>query len=612
MNRLWAITVLTAFLIQGRTDARSVYNTWQRSTLDQAGDTGMHTSLAFSPSGAMAISYYDADNGNLKCIRSFAGIYITQTVDSTGDVGAFSSLAYAPDGTPAIAYYDATNGNLKYADIVAGVWTPRTVYSTGNAGYQPSLAFTPDGRPAISFYDASNGRLLYAEFEATSWLVWDVGVVDDTADVGYFSSLAFNASGRPAVSYYDIAAKDLKYAVHNGTTWARMRLDSTGDVGYHTSLAFSPAGVAYIAYYDNTNMDLKMVSVGSGGLISPQAIDAGGAVGTYPSIAFTPGGQPAISYHDYTRGDLKYAVFNGLLWVLRTVDAGGGIYPSLAFTADGLPAISYYDDQSLKYARAVDTRPPSTDFDGDGISDIGVYYPTKGKWHFKNSGGWTIENQFGYKGTLPVTGDFDGDGFTDYGCYDPVGIPGLAAPGSWYLQQSRNGFRTATFGYKGTLPVTGDFDGDGIDDFGCYDPAGIPGLALPGSWYLQLSKKGFQTASFGYKGTLPVVGDFDGDGIDDFGCYDPVGIPGIAPPGSWYLQQSKKGFRTATFGYKGTRAVAGDYDGDDTDDFGCYDTTGIPGLASPGSWYLQQSRDGFRTATFGYAGTLPLGNLPPW
>jgi len=104
-----------------------------------------------------------------------------------------------------------------------------------------------------------------------------------------------------------------------------------------------------------------------------------------------------------------------------------------------------------------------------------------------------------------------------------------------------------------------------------------------------------------------VVGDFDGDGIDDFGCYDPVGIPGHAAPGSWYIMQSKKGFRTATFGYKGTVPVVGDYDGDDIDDFGCYDAVGIPGHAAAGSWYIMQSKKGFRTETFGYAGTLPLG-----
>jgi len=254
-------------------------------------------------------------------------------------------------------------------------------------------------------------------------------------------------------------------------------------------------------------------------------------------------------------------------------------------------------------------RPPiwlTVDFDGDGYSDIGYYRPDDGLWMLKYSAGGTRQNTFGYPGTIPITGDFDGDGVCDYGCYDPVGVPGHAPPGSWYIMQSTKGFRTATFGYPGTIPITGDFDGDGKCDYGCYDPAGIPGHVSPGSWYLMQSTKGFRTATFGYRGTVPVTGDFDGDGKCDYGCYDAVGIPSHAPPGSWYLMQSTKGFRTATFGYRGTVPVTGDFDGDGKSDFGCYDAVGIPGHAPPGSWYLMQSTKGFRTATFGYRDTVPV------
>jgi hypothetical protein len=254
------------------------------------------------------------------------------------------------------------------------------------------------------------------------------------------------------------------------------------------------------------------------------------------------------------------------------------------------------------------------DFDGDGRADFGCYDPvgipglaSPGSWYIMQSRAGFRTETFGYPGTIPIVGDFDGDGITDFGCYDPVGIPGLALPGSWYIMQSRDGFRTETFGYAGTIPFVGDFDGDGRADFGCYDPVGIPGLASPGSWYIMQSRAGFRTETFGYAGTIPIVGDFDGDGITDFGCYDPVGIPGLASPGSWYIMQSRNGFRTETFGYKGTIPVVGDYDGDGIDDFGCYDPSGIPGAASPGSWYIMQSRNGFRTETLGFAGTEPVG-----
>ncbi|MFN0128610.1 MAG: hypothetical protein ACKV19_18210 [Verrucomicrobiales bacterium] len=37
------------------------------------------------------------------------------TVDSTGIVGSYTSLAFTPGGEPAISYFDTTIGNLKYA-----------------------------------------------------------------------------------------------------------------------------------------------------------------------------------------------------------------------------------------------------------------------------------------------------------------------------------------------------------------------------------------------------------------------------------------------------------------------------------------------------------------
>jgi formylglycine-generating enzyme required for sulfatase activity len=218
------------------------------------------------------------------------------------------------------------------------------------------------------------------------------------------------------------------------------------------------------------------------------------------------------------------------------------------------------------------------DFDGDGTADIGCYDASGGNWYMMQTRDGFRTATFGYAGTVSVVGDFDGDGRDDYGCY-------YAPGGNWYIMQSRDGFRTETFGYSGTVPVVGDFDGDGKSDFGCYYAPG-------GNWYIMQSRDGFRTAAFGYAGTVPVVGDFDGDGRDDYGCY-------YAPGGNWYIMQSRDGFRTETFGYSGTVPVVGDFDGDGKSDFGCY-------YAPGGNWYLMQSRDGFRTATFGYDGTVPV------
>jgi len=263
------------------------------------------------------------------------------------------------------------------------------------------------------------------------------------------------------------------------------------------------------------------------------------------------------------------------------------------------------------------------DFDGDGITDIGCYYPPSGTWYVFQSGNahfWTTD--FGYAGTTPFVGDFDGDWKADFGCFDP-------ASGTWFVYQSSDGFKVSQFGNIGATsftgdfdgdglmdqgffdasipkfffmgsslgywaenfgtaggdPVTGDFDGDGIDDFGTYNaPAGL--------WQIRRSRDGDWQTNFGYAGTEPITGDFDGDTIEDFGCYYP-------PTGSWYIFKSRDGFWVNNFGYGGTIPVTGDFDGDGIDDFGCY-------YPPPGAWYVYKSTEGFWVNNFGYSGTVPM------
>jgi hypothetical protein len=227
------------------------------------------------------------------------------------------------------------------------------------------------------------------------------------------------------------------------------------------------------------------------------------------------------------------------------------------------------------------TIPVTVDFDGDGRSDIGVYHPGSGSWHLYKSREGFFQTSFGYPGTLPVAGDFDGDGRDDVGVFDP-------ASAKWSIYRSTAGQYDTVFGQVGSTPVVGDYDGDGRDDIGVYHPAG-------GNWSVFKSTEGQWDVVFGYPGTTPVVGDYDGDGRDDIGVYHPAG-------GTWYLFRSTEGYLETAFGYGGTEPIVGDYDGDGRDDIGVYDPAG-------GTWFVFKSAEGFWQAQFGFPGAIPIGGM---
>lgn len=136
-----------------------------------------------------------------------------------------------------------------------------------------------------------------------------------------------------------------------------------------------------------------------------------------------------------------------------------------------------------------------------------------------------------------------------------------------------------------SVPLVGDFDGDGKAGYGIY-------YAPTGYWQIHRSRAGMWENNFGYDGTEPITGDFDGDGKLDFGCYFP-------PSGQWYIFKSTGGFWANNFGYEGTTPFTGDFDGDGIMDFGCY-------YPPSGAWYIFKSRGGFWSNSFGYDGTSPI------
>ncbi len=210
--------------------------------------------------------------------------------------------------------------------------------------------------------------------------------------------------------------------------------------------------------------------------------------------------------------------------------------------------------------------------DTEGWFTTGVFTANNTGFHLAdvNADG-AGQNSFIYgpnlPGWLPVAGDWDGDGDDTVGVYDPFST-------TFYLVNENSATPGAVniFFYGGRhpswIPVAGDWDGDGDDTVGVFVPesatfylvnenSATPGPVIAFSYNTNLS---------GFK---PVAGDWDGDGDDTVGVFDPR-------TATFYLvnQNSATPGPVISFSYRsnltGWWPVAGDWDGDGRDTIGVY------------------------------------------
>jgi hypothetical protein len=193
----------------------------------------------------------------------------------------------------------------------------------------------------------------------------------------------------------------------------------------------------------------------------------------------------------------------------------------------------------------------------------------------------TVIQQWGQAGDVPITGDFDGDGLSDFTVWRP-------GDGYWHVRNSVTGaVRSQQWGMNGDIPVTGDFDKDGRPDFTIWRPS-------DGYWHSLSSVTGLvRSQQWGVWGDIPVPGDYDKDGQTDFAVWRPSN-------GVWFVINSSTGaIRTQQWGQAGDKPVAGDHSGDGYTDFAVY----RPGT---GTWFVFNSVTGAMTGqAWGEAGDIP-------
>ncbi|MCC9601882.1 carboxypeptidase regulatory-like domain-containing protein [Stieleria sp. JC731] len=248
------------------------------------------------------------------------------------------------------------------------------------------------------------------------------------------------------------------------------------------------------------------------------------------------------------------------------------------------------------------------DFNGDGDDEVAIY--VEGHWYvdMNGNGVWDEGDLWILLGTemdRPVVGDWDGDGKDDIGIFGrkwerdwrriktDAGLPDPSNRWRRYLETQKTlGLvsietrpedcrRMLRHGEDGSLradavdhvfqygedvdtPISGDWNGDGIDQIGIFR-AGVWMLDAEGDGR---RKSGEERFEFGQPGDYPIVGDFDGDGIDEVGVIRGNRVI-IDSDGDREVTAADDQFDLPE-GSQSGQPVVGDWDGDGRDELGWY------------------------------------------
>ncbi|MEM1305607.1 MAG: fibrinogen-binding protein, partial [Planctomycetota bacterium] len=260
-----------------------------------------------------------------------------------------------------------------------------------------------------------------------------------------------------------------------------------------------------------------------------------------PAGVFTPAALPPVTPPPPT----EYPIYGGSsqslgwTWHLSVINAGQP--RAIAMTGDGAARFTSTSTGADAWRDAKMDRAEWTLIDDD--QDAGELH----------------EFVFGNENAIPVAGDWNGDGVTDIGVF---------IEGYWYLDLNGNGRWDAGdlwahLGSEADLPVTGDWDADGKDDIGIFGPAwprdphaiardpGLPDAenfptrlayedghlkaknvppteedATSGARILRRTIRGDGRADridhvfhYGTPGDAPIAGDWNGDGVRTIGVY---------------------------------------------------------------------------------------------
>jgi hypothetical protein len=221
------------------------------------------------------------------------------------------------------------------------------------------------------------------------------------------------------------------------------------------------------------------------------------------------------------------------------VDSGGSPYSAVSPHHNRLLLFQEYGERIWQVAYFT----PANDY-------AGVFRPSTHTFYLKNGTVTTTVN-WGAAGDLPVTGDWDANGLAEVGVFRPSTHT--------FLLKNSSGTTAINWGEPTDIPVTGDWNGD----VGAYVGTGVGVYRQPThTFYLRTDAGKSLVINWGASTDLPVTGDWDGTGDTDVGVFRPS-------THTFYLKNGSV-TTTVNWGASTDLPVTGDWNADGLTDIGVF------------------------------------------